>query len=39
MLPEIQAYLNLINDLRGQVGNLIADLPGDALSWRPGGPA
>jgi hypothetical protein len=35
MLTEIQAYLNLINDLRGQVGKLVADLPGDALSWRP----
>lgn len=35
MLPEIQAYLHLINDLRGQVGKLIADLPGDALVWRP----
>ncbi len=35
MLPEIQAYLNLMEDLRRQVTKLIADLPGDALSWRP----
>lgn len=34
-LAETQAYLNLLEDLRGQVAKLIADLPGDALSWRP----
>ncbi len=35
MLPEIQAYLNLIEDLRTQVAKLVTGLPADALNWRP----
>lgn len=35
MTPEIAAYLGLIDDLRGQVGDLIANLPAEALNWRP----
>lgn len=35
MLPEVATYLNIIEDLRGQVGELIADLPVEALNWRP----
>jgi uncharacterized damage-inducible protein DinB len=35
MLPELDSYLQLIEDLRGQVRALIADLPAEALNWRP----
>ena len=35
MTPEITSYLGLIEDLRGQVGDLIAGLPVEALNWRP----
>jgi uncharacterized damage-inducible protein DinB len=35
MISELQSYLQLIEDLRSQVGNLIADLPAEALNWRP----
>ncbi len=35
MDPELQHYLEMIDDLRGQVGRLIADLPAEALNWRP----
>jgi uncharacterized damage-inducible protein DinB len=35
MLPELEHYLHLIADLRSQVRVLIADLPADALNWRP----
>lgn len=35
MNDEIEQYLNMIEDLRGQVRTLIADLPADALNWRP----
>jgi uncharacterized damage-inducible protein DinB len=35
MLPELDNYLQRIEDLRGQAGNLIAGLPGGALDWRP----
>lgn len=35
MTPEISTYLGLIEDLRGQVGDLIASLPAEALNWRP----
>jgi uncharacterized damage-inducible protein DinB len=35
MHPELQHYLQLINDLRSQVRALIADLPAEALNWRP----
>ncbi len=35
MLPEIQHYLERIEDLRGQVSVLITDLPVEALNWRP----
>lgn len=35
MNPELQNYLNLIDDLRSQVRALIAELPAEALDWRP----
>lgn len=35
MTSEIEQYLNMIEDLRGQVRTLIADLPAEALNWRP----
>jgi uncharacterized damage-inducible protein DinB len=35
MLPELNNYLQRIEDLRGQVCDLIADLPAEALNWRP----
>jgi uncharacterized damage-inducible protein DinB len=35
MLSELDNYLQRIEDLRGQVGELIADLPAEALNWRP----
>jgi uncharacterized damage-inducible protein DinB len=33
--PELASYLQMIEDLRGQVRDLIADLPAEALNWRP----
>lgn len=35
MIHEVQHYLERIEDLRGQVRDLIADLPVEALNWRP----
>ena len=36
MMPlELASYLQMIEDLRGQVRGLIADLPTEALNWRP----
>jgi uncharacterized damage-inducible protein DinB len=35
VIPELEGYLEMIEDLRGQVGRLIADLPVQALNWRP----
>jgi uncharacterized damage-inducible protein DinB len=35
MDSELEHYLQRIEDLRGQVRNLIADLPAEALNWRP----
>lgn len=35
MLPEVESYLERIEDIRGQVIQLITDLPPDALNWRP----
>ena len=35
MNPEVAAYLERIEDLRRQVAELIADLPAEALNWRP----
>jgi uncharacterized damage-inducible protein DinB len=35
MVPELESYLQRIEDLRGQACELIADLPADALNWRP----
>jgi uncharacterized damage-inducible protein DinB len=32
---ELDSYFQLIEDLRGQVRGLIADLPARALNWRP----
>ena len=35
MLPECVNYANMLDDLRGQIAKLIADLPAEALNWRP----
>ena len=35
MLPESAAYLQMLDDLRGQVGDMIVNLPAEALNWRP----
>jgi uncharacterized damage-inducible protein DinB len=35
MLSELDNYLQHIEDLRGQVRDLITDLPAEALNWRP----
>ena len=35
MLSELDSYLQLIEDLRGQVRGLVAGLPAEALNWRP----
>ena len=35
MLPELDNYLQRLKDLRGQVSDLIVDLPAEALNWRP----
>jgi len=35
MITELDNYLERLEDLRGQVSGLIADLPVEALNWRP----
>jgi uncharacterized damage-inducible protein DinB len=35
MNPEVHSYLQRIDDLRGLVGQLLADLPVEALNYRP----
>lgn len=35
MLSELGNYLQMMEDLRGQVRDLISDLPAEALNWRP----
>jgi uncharacterized damage-inducible protein DinB len=35
VLSELENYLQRIEDLRGQVGDLIANLSPEALNWRP----
>lgn len=35
MLPECANYANMLDDLRGQIAELIAELPAEALNWRP----
>ena len=35
MISELDNYLNRLDDLHGQVSNLLADLPVEALNWRP----
>lgn len=35
MTPEIEHYLQMMDDLRGQVGELIAGLPAETLNWCP----
>jgi uncharacterized damage-inducible protein DinB len=35
MLSELDHYLSRIDDLRAQVRAVIADLPAEALNWRP----
>ena len=35
MISEVDNYLTRIEDLRGQVSSLLAELPSEALNWRP----
>ncbi len=35
MIKEVQGYLATLNDLSGQVKNLLEGLPQEALEWRP----
>ncbi len=35
MLREAAAYLERIEDLRGQIGKILQTLPQEALNWRP----
>jgi uncharacterized damage-inducible protein DinB len=35
MVPEVLAYLTDLEELRGQVKNLLEGLPREALDWRP----
>ena len=35
MISELDNYSNRLEDLRGQVLHLVADLPAQALNWRP----
>ena len=35
MNSEIKSYLEWIEDLRGQITQIVADLPVEALNWRP----
>ncbi len=35
MISELQNYLERIEDLRGQIKELVANLPVEALNWRP----
>ena len=35
MIAELDNYLERIEDLRGQISGLLADLPAEALNWRP----
>lgn len=35
MISELDNYLERLEDLRGQVSSLVADLPAEALNWRP----
>ncbi len=35
MNSEIQSYLEWIDELRGRVSQIVADLPAEALNWRP----
>ena len=35
MISELDNYLNRLDDLRGQVSTLLAELPAEVLNWRP----
>ncbi len=35
MITELANYLERLEDLRGQISGLVAELPADALNWRP----
>ena len=35
MISELDNYLSRLDDLHGQVSTLIAELPAEALNWRP----
>ena len=35
MIPELANYFGRIEDLRGQISGLIAELPEQGLNWRP----
>jgi hypothetical protein len=39
MIPEVQQYLDTLEDLRAQVGGMIKDVPVEGLNWRPSLPA
>ena len=35
MTSELENYLDRLEDLRGQISGLLAELPAEALNWRP----
>jgi len=35
VITELANYLERLEDLRGQISGLVAELPADALNWRP----
>ena len=35
MVSELTNYLSRVEDLRGQIRNLVAELPASALNWKP----
>ena len=35
MITELGNYLERLEDLRGQISGLVADLPAESLDWRP----
>ncbi|NJN82780.1 MAG: hypothetical protein HC802_11235 [Caldilineaceae bacterium] len=35
LFPELQNYLQRLENLRDQIGALLVDLPAEALNWLP----
>ena len=35
MIPEIEQYLTMIEDLRAQIADQVRDMPAEALNWKP----